>query len=217
MKIGYARVSTDDQNLDLQLRALRRAGCKTIYEEKASGVLGERKALHQALKRCGKGDILVVWKLDRLGRSLLNMIDLIEELNLHGIGLRVLTGPGADIDTTRPEGRMIFGILATLAEFERELIRERTKAGMEAARKRGVHVGRPKILSEDDLKKARAMIDGGITKTATAATLGVTTITLRRALQKAEQPAFKTRKGSSPKGPKPIARKRGSVERKRAK
>lgn len=177
MKIGYARVSTDDQNLDLQLGALRRAGCKTIYEEKASGALGERKALRQALKRCGTGDVLVVWKLDRLGRSLLSMIDLIEELNLRSIGLRVLTGPGADIDTTRPEGRMIFNILATLAEFERELIRERTKAGMEAARARGVHVGRPKKLSEDDLRKARLMIDGGITKTATAATLGVSSIT----------------------------------------
>lgn len=217
MKIGYARVSTDDQNLDLQLRALKRAGCKVLYEEKASSVLDERKALRQALKRCGKGDILVVWKLDRLGRSLLDLISLIEELTERGIGLRVLTGAGANIDTSRPEGRMVFNILATLAEFERELIRERTKAGMEAARKRGVHVGRPKKLSGEDLRKARAMIDGGISKAATAATLGVTYVTLRRALQKAEQPAPKTRKGSSPQGPKPAARKRGSVERESAK
>jgi DNA invertase Pin-like site-specific DNA recombinase len=183
MKIGYARVSTDEQNLDLQLQALEAEGCEIVHEDKASGVLNGRKGLGDALARCNEGDVLVVWKLDRLGRSLLDLVGLVEDLKTRGVGLKVLTGQGAQVDTTRPEGRMIFGILATLAEFERELIRERTKAGMAAAKRRGVRIGRPRKLSPYQLEQAAAMMDGGGKSRAdVAALLGVNVATLRRAL-----------------------------------
>lgn len=155
MKIGYARVSTLEQNLDLQLRALKEDGCARVFTDKASGMLNGRKGLGCAMRRCGDGDVLVIWKLDRLGRSLIDLVALVEDLRLRGVGLRVLTGQGAMIDTTKMEGRFIFGIFAVLAEFERELIRERTKAGMEAAKARGVHVGRPAKLSKEQIEQAR--------------------------------------------------------------
>jgi len=182
MKIGYARVSTDEQNLDLQLQALEAEGCAVVHEDKASGVLNGRKGLGDALARCTAGDVLVVWKLDRLGRSLLDLVGLVEDLKTRGVGLKVLTGQGAQVDTTRPEGRMIFGIMASLAEFERELIRERTKAGMAAAKRRGVRVGRPPKLSPYQLEQAAAMIDGGQSRADVAALLGVNVATLRRAI-----------------------------------
>jgi DNA invertase Pin-like site-specific DNA recombinase len=183
MKIGYARVSTDEQSLSLQLDALRAAGCEVIHEDKASGVLNGRKGLTAALERCAAGDVLVVWKLDRLGRSLLDLVSLVEDLKGRGIGLKVLTGEGAAVDTTQPQGRMIFGILATLAEFERELIRERTKAGMQAARTRGVRVGRPLKLTEFQRREAASMLDAGKARADVAALLGVHVGTLRRALK----------------------------------
>lgn len=186
MFIGYARVSTDDQNLDLQRDALTAAGCESVYEDRGiSGAVngGGRKGLSDALAACGAGDVLVVWKLDRLGRSLLDLVNLVEQLKGRGAGLKVLTGQGASIDTTKPDGRMMFGILATLAEFERELISERTKAGMRAARRRGRHVGRPRRLDPAQLAHARALIEGGESKGAVAALLGVHVATLRRALR----------------------------------
>lgn len=183
MKIGYARVSTDEQNLDLQRRALEAEGCDVVHEDKASGAGTGRKGLSAALAQCAAGDVLVVWKLDRLGRSLLDLVALVEDLKERGIGLKVLTGQGAQVDTTRPEGRMIFGIMATLAEFERELIRERTRAGMAAAKRRGAHVGRPRKLTPYQLEQAAGMIDGGQTRADVAALLGVDVATLRRALK----------------------------------
>lgn len=186
MKIGYARVSTGDQNLDLQLQALAAAGCDVIHEDKASGVLNGRKGLGEALQRCAAGDVLVVWKLDRLGRSLIDLVSLVEDLKKRGVGLKVLTGEGVAVDTTQPQGRMIFGILATLAEFERELIRERTKAGMLAAKRRGIQVGRPLKLTEFQRRSAVSMLDEGKSRADVAALLGVHVGTLRRALREAD-------------------------------
>lgn len=185
MKVGYARVSTDDQNLDLQRQALEADGCTAIFEDVASGALASRKGLTDAIQRCAAGDVLVVWKLDRLGRSLLDLVALAEGLKARGVGLKVLTGQGAQIDTTRPEGRLVFGVFAAMAEFERELTRERTRAGMAAAKRRGAHVGRPRKLSAYQLEQAAAMIADGRGRADVAALLGVNVATLRRALTKA--------------------------------
>lgn len=182
--IGYARVSTEDQHLGLQLDALQAAGCDPVFQDTASGAASGRKGLADALARCAAGDVLVVWKLDRLGRSLLDLVEMVEDLKRRGVGLKVLTGQGAMVDTTRPEGRLVFGIFAALAEFERELIRERTKAGMHSAKRRGVHVGRPRKLTAHQLTHARAVLDAGTdTRAGVAALLGVDVATLRRALR----------------------------------
>lgn len=185
MLIGYARVSTEDQNLDLQRDALSAAGCETVFEDHgiSGAVNANRKGLSDALAACGAGDVLVVWKLDRLGRSLLDLVELVETLKGKGAGLKVLAGHGATVDTTTANGRLIFGIFAALAEFERELIRERTRAGMQAARRRGRHVGRPRRLTPDQLDHARALIVSGKGKGTVAALLGVDVSTLRRGLK----------------------------------
>jgi DNA invertase Pin-like site-specific DNA recombinase len=183
MMIGYARVSTDDQNLALQLDALRSAGCEIIHEDKASGVLSGRKGLAEALKGCASGDVLVVWKLDRLARSLHDLVVIAADLKGRGVGLKILTGEGAAVDTTHAQGRMIFGILAVMAEFEREMISERTVAGMKAAKRRGQHVGRPPKLTEFQRREAASMLDEGKkSRSDIAALLGVHVGTLRRAL-----------------------------------
>jgi len=183
MKIGYARVTTGEKDLSLQLDALRAAGCEVIHEDKASGVLNGRKGLADALKRCAAGDVLVVWKLDRLARSLHDLVVIAEDLKGRDVGLKILTGEGAAVDTTHPQGRMIFGILAVMAEFERELISERTVAGIEAAKKRGVRVGRPLKLSEFQRREAASMIDAGKARSDIAALLNGHVGTLRRALK----------------------------------
>jgi DNA invertase Pin-like site-specific DNA recombinase len=183
MKIGYARVSTDDQSLALQLDALRAAGCEVIHEDKASGVLNGRKGLADALKGCASGDVLVVWKLDRLARSLHDLVVIAADLKGRGVGLKILTGEGAAVDTTHAQGRMIFGILAVMAEFEREMISERTKAGMAAAKRRGVRAGRPPKLTEFQRREAASMLDEGKARSDIAALLGVHVGTLRRALK----------------------------------
>src|SRR3954469_5635466 len=184
MMIGYARVSTDEQNLALQLDALRGAGCGEIFQDTGSGADDARKGLVAALARCAACDVLVVWKLDRLGRSLSSLVGFVEALQGREAGLKVLTGAGASIDTTKPEGRFILGIFAALAEFERELIRERTKAGMAAAKRRGRHVGRPRKLTPHKLDHARELIAAGKeTRAGAAALLGVDAVTLRRALK----------------------------------
>jgi DNA invertase Pin-like site-specific DNA recombinase len=183
MKIGYARVSTDDQNLSMQLDALRVAGCEKIHEDKASGVLNGRKGLAEALKGCAAGDVLVVWKLDRLARSLHDLVMIAEDLKGRSVGLKILTGEGAAVDTTHPQGRMVFGILAVMAEFERELMSERTSAGMKAAKRRGRHVGRPPKLTLEQLALARQLIDSDLeTRAGAAALLKVGKSTLRRRL-----------------------------------
>jgi len=142
MLIGYARVSTQDQTLDLQLDALKKAGCDKILTDKASGSSAERQGLDQALDQLRSGDILVVWRLDRLGRSLRHLIDTITALNDRGVGFQSVT---EHIDTTTSGGKLIFHIFGALAEFERDIIRERTQAGLQAARSRGRLGGRPKL------------------------------------------------------------------------
>ena len=149
MNIGYARVSTYDQNLDLQLDALQNAGCKKIYQEVVSGAKVDRPILTDMLNNLRSGDTLITWKLDRLGRSLKHLVEFVNMLIAKEIGLKSLNDP---IDTTTAQGRLTFNIFASLAEFERDLISERTQAGLSAARARGRKGGRPKGLP----KKAEA-------------------------------------------------------------
>jgi DNA invertase Pin-like site-specific DNA recombinase len=144
MDIGYARVSTKDQSLDLQVDALRRAGCGKVYPEIVSGAKAERPVLDALLADLRSGDVLVIWKLDRLGRSLRHLVELASALLEKGVGLKSLNDP---IDTTTSSGRLTFNLFASLAEFERDLIRERTQAGLTAARARGRLGGRPKGLA----------------------------------------------------------------------
>ena len=151
MTLGYARVSTREQSPALQLDALREAGCERIFQETASGAKAERPELARLLEQVREGDVVVVWKLDRLGRSLGHLVVLVGELLERGVGLRSLRDP---VDTTSAQGRLVFNIFASLAEFERDLIRERTRAGLEAARARGRKGGRPRGLSEAARKKA---------------------------------------------------------------
>lgn len=146
MLIGYARVSTDDQNLDLQNDALSAAGCERIYRDKASGAKAERPGLRSAFEEIRAGDTLVVWRLDRLGRSLKDLIARAEELERRGAGLKSLH---ESIDTNSSGGRLVFHMFGALAEFEKNLVRERTQAGLEAARSRGRQGGRRKILNAE--------------------------------------------------------------------
>jgi DNA invertase Pin-like site-specific DNA recombinase len=141
MKAGYARVSTKDQTVDLQVDALKKAGCTKVYTEVMNGSSAERPVLSKVLEHLRAGDVLVIWKLDRLGRSLKHLIDVVNELMTRKIGLKSLNDP---IDTTTPQGRLIFNLFASLSEFERDVIRERTQAGLSAARARGRNGGRPK-------------------------------------------------------------------------
>lgn len=154
MLIGYARVSTPDQNLDLQTDALKIANCEQIFTDIASGAKAERVGLEQAIKTCRKGDTLVVWKLDRLGRSLPHLVETVSLLISKGIGFKSLQ---ENIDTTTSGGKLIFHIFASLAEFERDIISERTKAGLSAARARGRLGGRPKSVDEKKQKAALAL------------------------------------------------------------
>ncbi len=145
MKLGYARVSTKDQHLELQIDALTKAGCEKIYQDIASGARTERPALNEMINHLRPGDVLVIWKLDRLGRSLNHLIGLVNDLMKKNIGLHSLHDP---IDTTTAQGRLSFNLFASLAEFERDLIRERTQAGLSAARARGRNGGRPKGIPQ---------------------------------------------------------------------
>ncbi len=158
MKIGYARVSTHDQQTDLQMDALVEHGVKVedIYQDVASGKKDDRPALLACLKALREGDTLVIWKLDRLGRDLRHLINTVHDLTARNIGLKVSAGHGASIDTTTASGKLIFGIFASLAEFERELIRERTVAGLQAARARGRVGGRKFALTASGLRRAQA-------------------------------------------------------------
>jgi len=159
MQIGYARVSKADgsQALDLQIDALKKAGVKVnhIYQDKASGKLDDRPGLVACLKALRKGDLLTVWKLDRLGRDLRHLVNTIQELLVKGVGFKVLAGQGAEINTTTASGKLVFGIFAALAEFERELIRERTMAGLAAARARGRKGGRKFALTKAQVRLAQ--------------------------------------------------------------
>ena len=147
MKIGYARVSTDDQTLDLQIDALQSAGCERIYREHASGRSADRPELKQCLHALREGDTLVVWRLDRLGRSMKDLINAVTKLEVDGVAFCSVT---ENLDTSTPTGKFIFHVFASLAEFERNVIRERTNAGLKSARARGRVGGRPSKLSDED-------------------------------------------------------------------
>jgi DNA invertase Pin-like site-specific DNA recombinase len=183
MLIGYARVSKSDgsQTLDLQRDALQAAGVDAahIYDDLASGRKDARPGLDACKKALRKDDTFVVWKLDRVGRDLKHLIHFVDDLRDRGIGFKVLTGQGAQIDTTTPNGRMIFGIFAVLAEFERELIVERTKAGLAAARARGRKGGRPRKMDKAALQMAMAAMSSPQSQAKDVAKrLGITTTTL---------------------------------------
>jgi DNA invertase Pin-like site-specific DNA recombinase len=178
MLIGYARVSTPDQSLDLQIDALRKAGCEKIFTETGSGAKADRPQLTEALAFARQNDTLVVWKLDRLGRSLKHLIDTVNDLHNRKIGLRSLN---ENIDTTTPGGKLFFHIFGALAEFERDLIRDRTNAGLMAARARGRLGGRPRILNGKQVQMARALLqDRANSITDVCSTLGVSRSTLYR-------------------------------------
>lgn len=154
MIIGYARVSTKDQNLDLQIEALKKAGCDKIFKEKISGALKERPELDAMISQLRAGDTIVVWKLDRLGRSLKNIIDLVLDFNQKQVVVKGLTD---GVDTSTSNGRLFLNIMASLAEYEKELIRERTNAGLSAAKARGRLGGRPKGLKSETVSKLKIM------------------------------------------------------------
>jgi len=171
MQIGYARVSTEDQKLDLQLDALRQAKCDKIFKDVASGAQSDRVGLDGATRYLRPGDTLVVWKLDRLGRSLKHLIEMINQLNLKGVFFRSLQ---ENIDTSSSGGKLTFHLFGALAEFERDIIRERTKAGLEAARARGRVGGRPKALDDRKLQLARELMSNPSNKPLDVArTLGI--------------------------------------------
>lgn len=185
MQIGYIRISKTDgsQSLDLQKDALEHAGvmAKDIYEDQASGTRDNRPGLAACLKALRGGDVLVVWKLDRLGRDLKHLVNTVQDLAKHNIGFKVLTGQGANIDTTTANGRLIFGIFASLAEFEAELIRERTMAGLAAARARGRKGGRKFALTKSQIRLAQAAMSARDTKVSELCKeIGVTRSTLYR-------------------------------------
>ncbi len=179
MKIGYARVSTDDQNPDLQLTALKRAGCGKIFTDKATGANTKRPELTKCLKTLKAGDVLTVWKLDRLGRSLRDLIALLDDLKPQSVAFRSLTEA---IDTKTPTGRAMWQMVGILAELERSLIQERTKAGRAAAVARGVKMGRKRLLSAQQVAHARKLMEQGEGPDNVAKSLFVSRRTLYRAL-----------------------------------
>ena len=180
MIIGYARVSTSDQNNSLQTDALEKAGCERIYKESVSGASRERPELSRGFGTLREGDNLIVWRLDRLGRSLKDLVAIISELETKGVGFQSLTEA---IDTTTAGGKLVFHIFAALAEFERTLIQERTKAGLAAARARGRKGGRKPKMTKEDARKAKAMLlDPCMTKTNIAQHFKVSRVTLNKAL-----------------------------------
>ena len=175
--IVYARVSTQDQNLDLQTEALTKAGCKRIFNDKISGSRAERPGLTKALEMLREGDTLIVWKLDRLGRSVKNLVDLVGELHKQGIQFKSLTDA---IDTGTPSGRFFFHVMASLAEMERELTVERTRAGLEVARQLGRKGGRKRQMTDSKIESAKKLLASGIPPRDVATNLGISVPTLYR-------------------------------------
>lgn len=186
MMIGYARVSTEDQNMDLQIQALKRLGCDKVFTDHGiSGSCTSRPGLDQAMTRLKPGDKLVVWRLDRLGRSLTHLVRLLELLGRREVLFESLT---EHIDTSSSGGRLVFHMMAALAEFERALISERTRAGMAAARSNGKHLGRPPLLSPEQAEQARQLLDSGKRSVRELAfELGVHPRTLTRVLARADE------------------------------
>jgi DNA invertase Pin-like site-specific DNA recombinase len=177
MLIGYARVSTQDQNLELQREALTQAGCTRLYEDKVSGTRAERPGLAKALEIVREGDTLVVWKLDRLGRSVKQLVDLVGELRQQGVQFKSLTDA---IDTGTPSGRFFFHVMASLAEMERELTVERTRAGLEVARHLGRKGGRKPKMTASKIESAKKLLASGVPPKDVAKNLGVSIPTLYR-------------------------------------
>ncbi|WP_304271765.1 recombinase family protein [Brevundimonas naejangsanensis] len=187
MLVGYARVSTQDQDATLQRVALQEAGCERVFEETASGAQRDRPELSAALGYMREGDTLVVWKLDRLARSVRQLIETVESLEARGIGFRSMT---ENIDTTSPGGKLVFHLFAALAEFERGLIRERTMAGLASARARGRTGGRPRSLTERDVVAVKALLaDDQITVAEIAKRVGISPATLYRYFPGGRSPA----------------------------
>ena len=177
---GYARVSTDDQDPAAQVGALEAAGCDPVYIERASGSTMERPQWAECNRGLGRGDTLVVVRIDRLGRSLADLVAVLDDLGRRGVAFRSLT---EGLDTTTPMGRMVYQLAAAFAEYERSLISERTRAGLATARARGARIGRPPALTDEQRTIAHQLHDQGCNKAAIARILGVSRSTIRRALQ----------------------------------
>ena len=177
--IGYARVSTADQTLALQLDALRVAGCEQVFEDRASGAKADRPGLAEAVAYVRRGDTLVTWKLDRLGRSMAHLIETVRLLDARGVGFRSLT---EGVDTTTPGGTLVFHLFGALAQFERDLIRERTNAGLKAAEARGRKGGRKPVVTPDKLARAKTHLAAGLTVREAAARVKVGKTALYQAL-----------------------------------
>ena len=185
MLIGYARVSTQDQNLELQHDALNKAGCEKIFEDKVSGSRTERPGLNRVMEILRKGDTLVVWKLDRLGRSVKHLVDLVGELSKQGVHFCSLTD---SIDTSTTSGRFFFHVMASLAQMERELTIERTRAGLEAARQLGRKCGRKRQMTDSKIESAKKLLSSGIPPKDVAKNLGVSVPTLYRWIPASSHP-----------------------------
>ena len=185
MYIGYARVSKEDQNLDLQKEALERIGCKKIYQDQITGLRSDRPGLNKALEQLREQDTLVVWKLDRLGRTVKGLIDFVAKLEKNNIHFKSITD---QIDTSTPAGRFFFHVMASLAQMERELIVERTRAGLDAARLRGRIGGRKRLMSSSKLESAKQLLASGIPAREVTANLGVSIPTLYRWIPASTKP-----------------------------
>lgn len=185
MLIGYARVSTQDQNLDLQTEALAKAGCKKIFDDKISGSHADRPGLAKVQEALRDGDTLVVWKLDRLGRSVKHLVDLVGELHKRGVQFKSLTDA---IDTGTASGRFFFHVMASLAEMERELTIERTQAGLKVARQLGRTGGRKRQMTDSKIKSAKKLLASGVPPRDVAANLGVSVPTLYRWIPASSHP-----------------------------
>jgi DNA invertase Pin-like site-specific DNA recombinase len=183
--IGYARISTGDQDAQLQIDALHAANCVKVFVDTVSGGTkgNERPEMGKALAYLRRGDVLTVWKLDRAGRSLIDLVTTVDDLHRNGIGFKVLTGTLSNVDTTTADGELFFAIIAAMAQFEKRLIQERTKAGLESAKAQGRVGGRPTVIDEDKLTVARARRAKGESVTAIAKALGVSRATLYRHLE----------------------------------
>lgn len=177
MLIGYARVSTQDQNLELQREALTKAGCQKVFEDKVSGTRADRPGLAKALEMLRDGDTLVVWKLDRLGRSVKQLVDLVGKLHRQAVQFKSLT---ETIDTGTPSGRYFFHVMDSLAEMERDLVVERTRAGLDVARQLGRKVGRKPKMTDSKIESAKELLASGVPPKDVAKNLGVSVPTLYR-------------------------------------